>query len=63
MISLDPFGKLVPNIRFMGGEILARISSLPEMSGLESSIQKIEDILTPKTHGCRMKTEQLLIRR
>ena len=44
MISLDPFGNFIPNIRFMGGEILARFCSLPEMSGLEPNPQKIEDI-------------------
>ena len=44
MISLDPFGNFVPNIRFMGGEILARFSGLSEKSGLEPNPQKIEDI-------------------
>jgi len=44
MISLDPFGKKVPNIRFMGGEILARFNSVPETSGLIPSPKKFEDI-------------------
>lgn len=49
MVSLDPFGGTVPNVRFMGGQILARLMSVPEIQGPKVTPKRLEGVFDAET--------------